>query len=160
MYRGEWYWEQINMWCLHWMQFKPNTKPWLLRHYCKFRHPLLLGACYLLGIRHHLLSACALNTVHNGGGRLNENHGIKSTQHTRWSYWSQKKKSYVALLCNKQSQPTSFMAYKTTIDSKISPIRRMEPCISPRIHISCESQSLWGEWALRTLRWYSPGKHV
>ena len=69
------------------------------------RRTLLLGAYYLLGtwfLRgtwHHLLSACVLNRVHNGGKRLSENHGIKNTQHTQWSSWSQRKKSYTGFFC-------------------------------------------------------------
>ena len=51
-------------------------KLWLLGpHY-------VLGACFLPGTQHHLLSACALNRVHADNERLSENHGIKNMQYT------------------------------------------------------------------------------
>ena len=40
----------------------------------------LLGACFLPGTRHHLLSPCALNRVHAGGEGSSENYDTKAAR--------------------------------------------------------------------------------
>ena len=72
--------------------YKPHTIH--KKGYCKL---WLLGAYFLPGTRHHLVSACALNRVHDDGKKSSENHDIKNM--TRWSSWSQRKKSYTRLQC-------------------------------------------------------------
>ena len=61
------------------------------------------------------------------GKILSENHGIKSTQYTSWSYPElkhEKRHTDVSTLAHTMSKATAFTVYKTT--NKISPVQHME----------------------------------
>ena len=110
--------------------------------------PLLLGtynlldACYLHCAKDRLLSACAINRVHDGGERLSENHGTKSTQYTWWSLWSRTKKSYTGFPASIHVSHNSYSSRpydRKTRPSKISLVQRVEPRISPWVYnAGCE----------------------
>ena len=75
----------LNLNALFKLLFMPKSayrKLWLLGAPCYIGAYYILGACYLPCARDHLLSACAINRVHDGGERSSENYGTKSTQYT------------------------------------------------------------------------------
>ena len=87
-------------------------------------------------------------------------HGIKKWQeHAAHSMSILKSKKeelhfFFPLLANTKSQHALFVAYDcpdwitTERACKISPVRRVEPRITPWIHIGCESRSLRGGWSI------------
>ena len=83
----------------------------------------MLGTCYLRCAKDHLLSACAINRVHDGGERSSEH---ERAVHLMVALKSKKEELH-RFSCFYKSQFSSFAAYDRKTSSKIFvPVRRVD----------------------------------
>ena len=73
-------------------------------------------------------------------------------QYTWWLYWSQRRRATLHLWLTKSHSPPHSRLMRPL---SVYPVRRIEHCISPWMHIG-----FWGGWPLWILHRYSPGKLI